>query len=267
MSDDQEPSDEDMAELLGEEHVPGVVLPQGRQANMQPETNSGTAPPPEAFGRNKPKTAGEGKPGSLVIEGLRGQRLDPLVIQETSSTSEAQLGAPASLDEPPTLETAILALPALWMRVYVEALYLAGDPVKARAAVKAKIGTVLPSTVSRFQRECPAFGQLCADHEQIQHQTLDAYVYRGGTEGDLTPFNTKEGIEWYRRRSDKAAETYYKRHGLMAADQVQHTHTGRVELAQDSALPGMLADVARLLFPPAKQIEGKVVSESDTKEP
>ena len=77
------------------------------------------------------------------------------------------------------------------------------------------------------------------------------------------PFNTKDGIEWYKRRSDKAGELWMKRHGLMAADQVQHTHSGRVEMVDDSQLNAVLAGVAAKLFgAQPKAIPGKVVEES-----
>lgn len=196
-----------------------------------------------------------------------------LHLEDRSATPNASLGASerdVEADAPVTLETAILALPAHWMRVYVRALYDVGDPVEARKVVKASIGTVLPGTVTRFARECPAFGELITEHQKAQNEAVDAAVYRGATEGDLMPI-AHQGVitDTYRRRDTKAAIAHYQRHGLLASQQVQHTHTGRVEMVDDARMAGVLENVARLLFggpAPVKEIGGKVVSESDKKD-
>ncbi len=259
VSEASEPTDDDMAALLGEESVPGVILPTGA-AVLQMEDNPWKPPKAQetagCYGQHATAKMADGN-----VE--MGKQRTSLVCEGTSTATAQLPSACVSLDE------AILALPQMWQRVYATALYESGDHSGACRITKGKLGLrITAALVERAGKECPAFGQLIADHGKEQDATVFSSIYKGATEGDLAPFNTKEGTEWYRKRSDKAGETWLKAKGLMADQQLTVNHTGTVTV-QDADLPAQLASMAALLFggQEPKAIEGKVVSESDTKEP
>lgn len=188
---------------------------------------------------------------------------DSVALHKEDSPDAVCNASPACEADFETVEQEIDRLPKDWMRRYMREAMRCGSAAEARAAV----GGISASSVAKACDQCPDFARLHKEALEHRHGRVDAAVYRGAVDGDRVPFNTRDGVQWYEKRDTKAAELWMRRHGLLAADQVQHTHTGRVEVVDDARMADVLAGVARLLFRPGtmKQVEGKVVSETDKK--
>lgn len=254
MTDDEpeEPTDEDVMEVLGD-HGPGDThIPQGREAFKSAEDSV------HEFKAHQVAHDSANVDASRQVKGDKGGAI------------EAGPSADAREDEVPTLLAAVSRLPLKWQRVYIIALHEHGDPTTARRVASATCGLVTPSLVAKASRECAEFAAMILDHGQIQHESVFSAIYRGATEGDRIPYSTKDGVQWYNRRSDRAGEIWLKAHGLMADQQssLHVTHSGKVDVQHDDQLGGVLADIAGELFgrTEPRAIEGKVVSEPDKNE-
>lgn len=229
----EEPTDDEILEVMGgEELVPGVTLPTGAQSIANGgEDSVHLAQPVAAKGES---------------EGLDAQDKGdkPAVSGEAMRDGGRE-------DEAIPLCDAVKVLPSHWMRVYVLALHEHGSPAAAIKAVSATVGRITLGSIERASRECAEFGEMVAEHARLQHASIYGAIYKGGTEGDLMPYNTKDGVKWYKRRSDRAGEIWLKAHGLMADQQsLTVTHQGRVTMQHDDQLGSVLADVAAHLFGP-----------------
>lgn len=234
-SEAQEPTLDDVLEVIGED-ASTDPLPQGRQVCSR------TQKPPQ----REDVVTGHGV---------------GLVTEDTIAAISGRSPERRCDDEAPeTTEDIILRLPSRWMQRYIREMLACGLPAEARS----RAGGISPSIVAKALAEHPSMAALHAQSIADRHERVDAAVYRGATEGDDVPVVSQgEVVTTVKKRCVKSGELYYKRHGLMAADQVNVTHNGRVELVDESQMAEMLRDVALLLHGQPKRIEGKVVSESD----
>jgi hypothetical protein len=103
----------------------------------------------------------------------------------------------------------------------------------------------------------PAFAKACKEAVSHSNGVLEAAIMKGATIGDLGPvYQGGELVGYKRVRSPKDAELALKLRGMMPDQNIQVTHGGRVELARDEEIPGILADVLKkMLFgsKPAKR--------------
>lgn len=246
-SEAQEPTDEDIAEVLGQEAVEGIPLPYGSHP---------TADVAQTVIR---LANGAPEPIQQVANGLH--------LKDSSSASEIVDERTGDQDDE-TVESVILRFPKQWMRVYIRELMRCGSPSEARALASVSGGGISVAWVAKHERDYPEFARMAKEAMQSRHERVDHAVYRGATEGDEVPLVSQGAvIDTYKKRDTKAAIAYYQRHGLLAAQQVSVSHTGRVEVLDDAKVASALENVAKLLFgQPAPMKQAKVVSESDKKD-
>lgn len=251
-SDDQgenqaeEPTFDEVLEVIGEDPT-GEPLPQGRQVCSR------TQKPPQRADATEGDTLILSAHKQEAAEGL----VSVVTVAEISDQSP-QRGCDDEAAE--TTEDIILRLPSRWMQRYIREMMACGLPSEARS----RAGGLSVTVVAKALAEHPSMAALHAQAIADRHERVDAAVYRGATEGDDVPVVSQgEVISTVKKRCVKSGELYYKRHGLMAADQVNVTHASRVEIADESQMADMLRDVALLLHGQPRRIEGKVVSESD----
>jgi hypothetical protein len=200
------------------------------------------------------------RPSALTEMQTSEQALDLTATSGDDSPSRAH--ARIDEDEMPATRIALIqALPKRWLRLYMTALYETGNPPEAREIA----GGVSKASVEKACMDYPEFGALHKEAMDARHERVDACLLKVSLEGDTIPvFQQGEEVGSYQKANPKAIETYYKRHGLLAADQVNVTHGGRVDTVTDAQIPEMLVSVAKLLFGQRQPVKTlKVVSESD----
>lgn len=223
--------------------------PQRATAAEQP----GGEPPQESADTGMRKAGGTGMASGSVIE------------EATLSSEHVPAHASQGLrDLPPDTVEARLASLAPWQAGYVLALMETGG-VMGMACVKRRVSR---QSVEKSMKADPEFAAACA--EAVAHSTdlVEAAVIRGATIGDLAPVYQGGRLVGYKRvRNTKDAELALTIRGRMPDQQVNVTHGGRVAILDEGQMAERLAEVARLLHgqPVMRAIEGKVVSEPDTK--
>jgi hypothetical protein len=193
--------------------------------------------------------------------------LDGLVIGGTPASESCSRACDAEdfEEQPETVIDQIARLPKRWMQRYAAALFKVGGIASlARKAIRPECGGISIDSVRKAAANCPEFAGLIAAAQLDGQQTVDAAVYTGATVGDDVPvYQQGEYIATKKVRSDKAAELFYKKNGLMADQNVNVLHTGRIELVDESQMADMLREVALLLHGQPKQATGRVVSERE----
>ena len=253
----EEPSDEDMAEVLGEEILPSIPLPTGKgpTADIRQAVITDLTPRTEEEAALYRVKKEEGQ--------VKGDK--------EGSLSSTSLDPARDEDEPETRGMVIARLPARWMRLYITELFASGSPSAARLFAKPADGGVSQSTVNKALAMEPDFAILHRQAIEAVHERVDHAVYKGATEGDEVPYVVQGVVHHYKRRSDRAAEVHYKRHGLLASQQstLTVTHQGKVEMSHDEQLGQIMDQVAQGLFLGAGAgpvIDAEVVSDSDKNE-
>lgn len=174
-----------------------------------------------------------------------------LLMEETSDGESSPRARDAEdfEEQPETVADQIARLPKRWMQCYAGTLFKVGGIASlARKAIRPECGGISIDSVRKAAANCPEFAALIAAAQLDGQQTVDAAVYTGATVGDDVPvYQQGEYVATKKVRSDKAAELFYKKNGLMADQQVNVTHTGHVT-TPDEALPAQLLRVAEMLF-------------------
>lgn len=272
------PTDEEMADLLGVEYVPSVILPNGARVLAMEDSGRGPGASladtlskvqetePMEWQTRKLATAAEtARRKALPTHSAIGIPESALDARDTSVAPQIKSPAHEVVDEDIETQSQIIArLPKTWMRVYIAELLRCGSMAEAREMA----GGVGASSVDAACRKHPDLARLHAEATAARHERVDTALYRGATEGDEVPLVSQGAVvSSYRKRDTKAAEVYYRRHGLLADTKATVTHQGHVT-TPDSDLPAQLRKVAEMLFggQEPKAIEGKVVSEPDTKD-